>query len=104
MYNQAQSAIRRDAKISAALNGAAPIWLIHDEWRAAEECFMFDLIYRHSIYGWIEQRFKYDAFNDVLYHFGQRALSEAEALSTQESEPYLPGEVSVVVPNNPRPR
>jgi hypothetical protein len=104
MLNQQQATQRRDDKIRRALNGINPIWLVHNEFRAPEESFYFDLVFQHSIYGWIRQRYKYDAFNDVLYHFGQQTISEAEALAVEETTPYIDGEVSVAVPNNPRPR
>jgi hypothetical protein len=104
MLNQQQATQRRDDKIRHAMNGVTPLWLIHDDYRAPEESFFFDLVYQHSIYGWIQQRFKYDAFNDVLYHFGQSALNEADALAVQDTPPYIEGEVSAAVPNNPQPR
>ena len=104
MLNQQQVKQQRDDKIRLALSGITPLWLVHDDYRPSEESCYFDLVYQHSIYGWIRQRFKYDAFNDVLYHFGQTTLKEAEGLAVQETQPYIDGEISIAVPNNPKPR
>ncbi len=104
MFNQQQATERRDDKLKRALGGVAPLWLVFEEYRAPEESFYFDLVYQNAIYGWMRQRYKYDAFNDVLYHFGEKALPEAEALAVQDTQPYIDAEVVVSVPNNPKPR
>lgn len=104
VLNQKQATERRDEKIRLAMNGIVPLWLVYDEFRPSEESFFFDLVYLHSIYGWTQQRFRYDAFNDVLYHFGQKQISEAESLQIQDTTPYIDGEMSAAVPTNPKPR
>lgn len=103
MYHHDQALKRRNEKVRRAIN-VTPIWMVFDEFRAAEESFYFDLVYQHSMYGWIQQRFKYDAFNDVLYHFGQKQISEQHALEIQDTTPYIEGEFTIAVPVDPRPR
>lgn len=104
MYTREQSIARRDQKVREALQNAAPLWLINDDFRPVEESLIFDLVYLHSIYGWVQHRYKYDAFNDVLYHMGEMRLSETQTLTLQEQDPYFPGEISLAVPNNPQGR
>jgi hypothetical protein len=104
MYNHEQALKRRDVKVRHDLNGVAPLWVVNDQWFPAEESFVFDLVYQHSIYGWIKQRFKYDAFNDVMYHMGLSQIGEDEALAIQETTPYIEGVAAIAVPNNPKPR
>jgi len=104
MYSLAEAKIRRDRKVQAAMRRIAPVWLLNDDYRPVEESILFDLVYPHSVYGWVQCRYKYDAFNDVLYHMGERHISETEALTVQEQEPYLVGDIATAVPNQPHPR
>ena len=104
MYSQAEAQKRRDRQINSVLRHFAPFWLLNDEYRPQEESFLFDLVYPHSEYGWLQASYKYDAFNDVLYHMGEHSISEEESLIVQESDPYLMGEVATAIPNNPKPR
>jgi len=82
----------------------APIWLNNEEYRPREDSLLFNLVFENPVYGWVSERFKYDAFNDVLYHMGVRRIGEEEALSIQEQEPYLSAEVATRVPNSPAQR
>lgn len=92
---------QRDAKVRASLQGFAPVWMVNDEFRPREDALVFHLVYMDPSYGWMNRRFKYDGFNDVLYHLGWRLLTEDETLGLQEQEPYLPGEVATHIPNTP---
>lgn len=91
----------RDAKVREVLREVAPVWLVKDEYRPREDSLLFNLVFQDPSYGWMNRRYKYDAFNDVLYHLGWRLLTEEETLSVQETEPYIPGDVAVHVPNAP---
>jgi hypothetical protein len=92
---------KRDTKVKAAMQELAPIWLVNEDYRPREDSLLFNLIYANPVYGWVSQRMKYDGFNDVLYHMGERRVAEAEALEVQEKEPYISGEVATHVPNDP---
>jgi hypothetical protein len=99
---QEQIAAQRDAKVRQTLGELAPIWLVYEEFRPREDAIVFNLVYNDPSYGWMNRRFKYDGFNDVLYHMGWRLLSEAEQLEIVEKEPYIDGEVAVHVKNAPQ--
>ncbi len=101
MYTRQEVAARRDQKVLTTLGEIGPLWLINDVYRPLEESLLFDLVYAHSEYGWVQQRFKFDAFNNVLYHMGVTRLTEAKALEIQEGDPYLLGEVATAVPVHP---
>lgn len=101
-YTHEQVSQMRDAKLKQALQAFAPIWLVYEEFRPREDALIFNLVYNDPSYGWMNRRYKYDAFNDVLYHMGWRLLSEAETLEIQENEPHFSGEVATHVPNAPR--
>ena len=92
---------KRDQKVRPTMQALAPIWMVNDQFHPREEALLFNLIYLHPHHGWISERYKYDAFNDVLYHMGQRRLSEEESLKVQDQEPYILGEVTARVPNDP---
>src|SRR5579864_2116234 len=104
MYTRNEAQSRRDKKIRTAMGHIGPIWLLNDEYRPIEESCLYDLVFPNSVDGWVQCRYKYDAFNDVLYHMGERRLTETEALAIQDSAPYFSGEMATAVPNQPRPR
>ena len=99
--SQEEMRVKRDKKVQAAMAEWAPLWLVNEEYRPREDGLLFNLVYQHPIYSWVNHRFKYDAFNDVLYHMGEKRLHEEETLTIQDQEPYLSGEISTRVPNEP---
>ncbi len=92
---------KRDKKVREALSHFAPIWLVSEDYRPREDALIFHLVFEDPSYGWMNRRYKYDGFNDVLYHMGWRILTESEALAVQEMEPYISGDVARHVPNAP---
>ena len=92
---------KRDIKVLDALGVLAPLWLTKDEYRPREDSLVFNLTYVNPVDGWVDERYKYDGFNDVLYHMGERRLREEEALLIEDQDPYVPGEVATSVPNRP---
>ncbi len=90
---------RRDAKAIPHLEQYAPVWLETEKIMEEEDAAVFNVIFRHPLYGWVSRRYRYDSFDDVLYHQGQRALDEAEVLGIQETEPYIDG-VQINIPNS----
>ena len=83
---------KRDAKVKPHLEQYAPVWLIDEVVIAEDEAVQFNVIFQHNLYGWVSRRYRYDAFNDVLYYHGQRRLSEEDALAMQDEPPYIPAE------------
>jgi hypothetical protein len=92
---------KRDNKVNLAMRDLAPIWLVNEEYRPREDSLVFNLVYLSPVDGWVSERFKYDAFNDVLYHMGTRRLSEEETMGLQEHDPFISAEVATHVPNSP---
>ena len=62
-----------------------------------DQAAQFHIVCRHNLYGWVSRRYRYDGFNDVLYHKGQTQLNEEDALDIITGEPY----VDAVVPDVP---
>jgi len=79
----------RDAKVTPHLEQYAPVWLVSEKLVSEADAIIFNVVFSHPRYGWVSRRYRYDAFNDVLYHQGQRKLDEAEALEIQEKTPYI---------------
>jgi hypothetical protein len=92
---------KRDKKVKAAMQELAPIWLVNEDYRPREDSLLFNLVYANPVEGWVSQRYKYDGFNDVLYHMGERRIADEETLDVQEKDPYITGEVASRVPNDP---
>jgi hypothetical protein len=80
---------RRDARAKPHLEQYAPVWLAEEKLATEDDAIMFNVIFQHNLYGWVSRRYRYDSFNDVLYHKGQIAISEDEALDMQQQEPYV---------------
>jgi hypothetical protein len=80
----------RNEKVKPHLEQYAPVWLLNEKIIEIDDAVQFEVIFQHHLYGWVNRRYRYDGFNDVLYHKGQVVVSEAEVLKLQEQEPYLP--------------
>lgn len=100
-YTLEQVQQMRDAKIRGALGALAPIWLVKEEFRPREDALIFHLVYNDQSYGWMNRAYKYDAFNNVLYHMGWHLISEDDAVAIQDLPPHIDGEIASHVPNAP---
>lgn len=95
--NLAEVKAKRDAKAKPHLEQYAPVWIVGEQSIPDEEAIVFNVVFQHGRYGWVNRRYKFDGFNRVLYFKGQRSITEDEALEVQETEPY----VTTLVPDIP---
>lgn len=80
----------RDAKTIPHLAQYAPVWIIDQKLVPEDSSIQFSVMFFHKLYGWVNRRYRFDGFNNTLYHKGQVLLSEEEALDIVESkEPYI---------------
>ncbi|MCD4684467.1 MAG: hypothetical protein K8S97_00835 [Anaerolineae bacterium] len=83
----------RDAKAIPHLKQYAPVWLVDDVPIPQDETMQFNVVFFHPRYGWVDRRYRYDAFNNVLYHQGQTLVDEDDILfNLEEKTPYVPAE------------
>lgn len=87
---------KRDAKAIPHLEQYAPVWIVDEVILLEDEAIQFSAVFQHPQYGWVNRRYRYDGFNNVLYHKGQVAISEDAALVVQQQEPYIAALVSNV--------
>ncbi len=80
---------KRDAKVKPHLDQYAPVWIIDEKIILADEAIQFNVMFQHPEYGWVNRRYRYDGFNDVLYHKGQTLMNENDTLPLQETDPYI---------------
>ena len=99
--NSVQKLAKRDKRLEETFHDLAPLWLIHNEYHGRDESFFFNVIYQHPVHGWINQRARYDTFNNVLYRMGEARVSEETLLQIQQQAPYLSGNGTASIPNNP---
>jgi hypothetical protein len=59
---------KRDVKAIPHLQQYAPVWLENERIFEVNDVVMFNVVFRHPAYGWVSRRYRYDSFNDVLYH------------------------------------
>jgi hypothetical protein len=85
---------KRDAKAIPHLEQYAPVWLIDEKIIEEDEAVQFNVVFRHHLYGWVNRRYRYDGFNNVLYHKGQTRISEETAVEMHEQEPYISATVA----------
>ena len=80
---------KRDAKAMPHLEQYAPVWLVDQQIISADDAVLFDVVFQHNLYGWVKRRYRFDAFNTVLYYKGQTLVPEVEMQRIQENEPYI---------------
>ena len=80
---------KRDLKAKPHLDQYAPVWIIEEKIIPEDEAILFNVMFEHPDYGWVNRRYRYDGFNDVLYHKGQTLMSADAVLKTQDAEPYI---------------
>jgi len=80
---------RRDVKAIPHLQQYAPVWLEREQILEEDDAILFNVVFRHPVYGWVTRRYRYDSFNDVLYYKGQLSLPESAVLTIQETAPYI---------------
>lgn len=97
--SQQQLQTRRDAKVRPHLEQYAPVWIVDEKVMSVDEAIQFNVVFQHSHYGWVNRRYRFDGFNNVLYYKGQKSITEEQALRIQEAEPYIASMVTDV-PNN----
>lgn len=83
---------RRDAKVQPHLEQYAPVWMVEEVLMPQDDAIQFNVVFHHPRYGWVNRRYRYDSFNNVLYHKGQTVISEEEALSLEQKSPYIAAE------------
>lgn len=89
---------KRDQKVKPHLEQYAPVWIVEEKLIPDESAVQFNVVFEHNLYGWVNRRYRYDSFNNVLYHKGQNRINDDEVLAVQEKEPYI-APVVADVPN-----
>lgn len=93
------------AKAIPHLEQYAPVWIVDEKLLLEEESVQFNAVFLHPRAGldeqpaWVSRRYRYDAFNDTLYHKGQTLLDEEKALEVQAKDPYINATMSDI-PNS----
>jgi hypothetical protein len=80
---------KRDAKAIPHLEQYAPVWIVDEKIIPGDEAIQFNVVFQHPSYGWVNRRYRYDGFNDVLYYKGQVIASDEQVLLIQDKEPYI---------------
>ena len=80
---------RRDAKALPHLEQYAPVWLVDEVVQPEDDAVQFNVVFQHHLYGWVDRRYRYDAFNDVLYQKGQTLVDDERAMEVQETDPWV---------------
>lgn len=80
---------KRDQKVIPHLEQYAPVWIVDEKILLEEEAIQFNVVFQHSTHGWLSRRYRFDGFNNVLYHKGQNTLKEDDVLEIVEQEPYI---------------
>lgn len=95
---------KRNVKVVMTMQELAPMWIIGEQMRLGDDSVLFNLVYEHPTAGWINERFKFDAFADVLYQMGKKLIPEVELIPIMEQVPFIDGESVKMAKNAPAPR
>ncbi len=90
---------KRDQKAISHLEQYAPVWIIDEKVIEEDEAIQFNVLMQHRTHGWVNRRYRYDGFNNTLYHKGQTLVSEDEAVDYMENDPYIEATVTDI-PNS----
>ncbi|MCS6834705.1 MAG: hypothetical protein NZ750_01640 [Anaerolineae bacterium] len=80
---------KRDKKAIPHLEQYAPVWIVDEKLLLEDEAIQFNVVFQHPTHGWISRRYRFDGFNNVLYHKGQNTLREEDVVEITEQEPYI---------------
>jgi hypothetical protein len=86
---------KRDNRIKPHLGQYAPVWLVDEKVILEDEAIQFNVVFLHPHGGaenkpiWVNRRYRYDGFNNTLYHKGQTLLSEEAAIAYAEKDPFI---------------
>lgn len=92
--------VKRDEKVKPHLEQYAPVWIVDEIVMLEDEAIQFNAVFMHQTAGleerpaWISRRYRYDAFNNTLYHKGQTLLDEETAIEIQEKVPYIDASIT----------
>ena len=89
----------RDAKTRPHLNQYAPVWIVDEKIIEDEDAVQFNVVFQHGLYGWVNRRYRYDGFNNVLYHKGQTLVAEDSVMDIVQQEPYV-SQLVTDIPNS----
>jgi hypothetical protein len=90
MANEQELLRKRDERVRGHLEQYAPVWLTAEKVLHADEAVLFNVVFQHNLYGWVNRRYRYDGFNDVLYHKGQTLVQdEAYIENLLQQPPYI---------------
>ena len=99
--NTAQEVLdKRDTKAKPHLKQYAPVWIVDEIIMLEDEAVQFNAVFLHPRAGlnerpgWVSRRYRYDGFNDTLYHKGQTVLDEEDVLELQEAAPYIDASIT----------
>ena len=84
----------RDAKALPHLEQYAPVWILSEDVFESEEAIQFHVLFQHNLHGWVNRRYRYDGFNNTLYHKGQTTVAEDDALDCMMADPYIEASVN----------
>ena len=86
---------KRDARIKPHLEQYAPVWLVDEIVILEDEAVQFNVVFLHSVSGddmkpvWVNRRYRYDGFNNTVYHKGQTMLTEEAVVEMTASTPFI---------------
>jgi hypothetical protein len=85
---------KRDEKARPHLEQYAPVWIVEEKLIPEDEAVQFNVVFQHNMYGWVNRRYKYDGFNNVLYYKGQTVVPEDMVVELEAREPYIAATVT----------
>lgn len=90
MLTEAQLKAMRDVKARKTLEQYAPVYLVSETLDLEKPSVLFNVVFQHNLYGWVNRRYTYDGFNNILYYKGQVSIPEDAVVAIETARaPYL---------------
>ncbi len=80
----------RDRALATAFKAHELVWLVHEQYDAANNAWIVDVV-RQTLQGrWMRQRYRYDGLNRVIYFLGERVVSDQDLRELRRTGTVFP--------------
>lgn len=80
----------RDRALATAFKAHELVWLVHEQYDAANNAWIVDVV-RQTLQGqWMRQRYRYDGLNRVIYFLGEHPVSDYDLTELRRTGTVFP--------------
>lgn len=80
----------RDRALATAFKPHELVWLVHEQYDAANNAWIVDVVRQTQQGCWMRQRYRYDGLNRVIYFLGERTISDHDLAELRRTGTVFP--------------